>query len=243
MYQMENENDEIEIDLRELFFVLKSKIIIILLAGVLFAGVFGLVTKFVITPIYSSTAQLYVVSKSTISQLSDLTMGNQLTQDYMVIVKTRPVLEQVIKDLNLKIDYKELGNMITVENPTDTRILQISVNDPDPQMAQKITQQLAQVTAKTVSEKMDVNKPTIIENAYEAEAPDSPSMKKNVLMGGVMGLFLTAAIVLAQCMMNDTIRKEEDIEKYLGINTLAKLPLQTGEEKRKKKVKRARSSS
>lgn len=240
MYEIENENEEMEIDLLELFYVLKSKIAVILLVTVLFAGAAGLVTKFAITPIYSSTAQLYVVSKSTISQLTDLTMGSQLTQDYMVIVKTRPVLEQVIKDLNLKMDYKEFEKKVMVENPTDTRIMQITVSDPDPQRAQKMTQQLAQVTAQTVSEKMDVKKPTILEDAYKAEIPDSPNMKKNIAVGGMLGLILASVIILIRYMMNDTIRREEDIEKYLGINTLAKLPVATGEQKRKKKVKKAR---
>ena len=100
------------------------------------------------------------MSKSGISQLTDLTMGTQLTQDYMVIVKTRPVLEQVINDLKLDMDYKELSEKIKVENPTDTRIMQITVSDNDPELAKNITQDLAEVTSKTVAEKMDVKSPT-----------------------------------------------------------------------------------
>ena len=115
MYELEND-DEIEIDLRELFLALKKKIVWILLTAIVFAGASGLITKFAMTPIYSSTAQLYVVSKGGLSQLTDLTMGTQLTQDYMVIVKTRPVLEQVIADLKLDMDYKELEKKITVED-------------------------------------------------------------------------------------------------------------------------------
>ena len=127
MYELEN--DEIEIDLRELFLALKKRIVAILLTTVIFGGVSALITTFAITPKYSSSAQLYVMSKSGISQLTDLTLGTQLTQDYMVIVKTRPVLEQVIKDLGLNLDYKELEKKITVENPTDTRIMEIKVTD------------------------------------------------------------------------------------------------------------------
>ena len=112
MYELEND-DEIEIDLRELFLALKKKIVWILLTAIVFAGASGLITKFAMTPIYSSTAQLYVVSKGGLSQLTDLTMGTQLTQDYMVIVKTRPVLEQVIADLKLDMDYKELEGCST----------------------------------------------------------------------------------------------------------------------------------
>ena len=164
-------------------------------------------------------------------------MGTQLTQDYMVIVKTRPVLEQVIADLKLDMDYKELEKKITVENPSDTRIMQITITDKDAALAQSITQDLAEVTAKTVAEKMDVKSPTIIEKAYK---PDSPSLKKNVLIGAVLGFILMAAAIVIQYLMNDTILKEEDIEKYLGINTLAQLPLVKGTTKRTKKVKRAR---
>lgn len=228
MYELEND-DEIEIDLRELFLALKKKIVWILLTAIVFAGASGLITKFAMTPIYSSTAQLYVVSK-----------GTQLIQDYMVIVKTRPVLKQVIADLKLDMDYKELEKKITVENPSDTRIMQITITDKDAALAQSITQDLAEVTAKTVAEKMDVKSPTIIEKAYKADKPDSPSLKKNVLIGAVLGFILMAAAIVIQYLMNDTILKEEDIEKYLGINTLAQLPLVKGTTKRTKKVKRAR---
>lgn len=230
MYELEND-DEIEIDLRELFLALKKKIVWILLTTIVFAGAAGLITKFAMTPVYSSSAQLYVMSKSGISQL---------TQDYMVIVKTRPVLEQVINDLKLDMDYKELSGKITVENPTDTRIMQITVSDKDPELAKDITQDLAEVTSKTVAEKMDVKSPTIIENAYKAEQPDSPSLKKNVAIGAILGFILMAAVIVIQYLMNDTILKEDDIEKYLGINTLAQLPLVKGTSKRTKKVKRAR---
>ena len=236
MYELEND-DEIEIDLRELFLALKKKIVWILLTAIVFAGASGLITKFAMTPIYSSTAQLYVVSKGGLSQLTDLTMGTQLTQDYMVIVKTRPVLEQVIADLKLDMDYKELEKKITVENPSDTRIMQITITDKDAALAQSITQDLAEVT---VAEKMDVKSPTIIEKAYKADKPDSPSLKKNVLIGAVLGFILMAAAIVIQYLMNDTILKEEDIEKYLGIITLAQLPLVKGTTKRTKKVKRAR---
>lgn len=239
MYEFEND-DEIEIDLRELFLALKKKIAWILLTAVVFAGAAGLITKFAMTPVYSSSAQLYVMSKGGISQLTDLTMGTQLTQDYMVIVKTRPVLEQVIEDLHLDMDYKELGGKITVENPSDTRIMQITVTDKDPEVAKDITQDLAEVTADTVAKKMDVKSPTIIEKAYKAENPDSPSLKKNVVIGALLGFILMAAVIVIQYLMNDTILKEEDIEKYLGINTLAQLPLVKGAKKRTKKVKRAR---
>ena len=234
----ELENDEIEIDLRELFEVLKSKILVILATTVIFIAVSAGVTRFMITPMYSSTAQLYVISSTDLSQLTNLTMGTQLTQDYMEIVTTRGVINQVINNLKLNADYEEMLDKIAVENPADTRIMEISVSDPDPEEAMEITQELAEVTADTVSSKMDVKAPTIIEDAYLADEPDSPSMLRNVANGGLLGLILSAGVFIIQFIMNDTIRREDDIEKYLGINTLAKLPLASGEKKRTKKVRR-----
>ena len=234
----ELENDEIEIDLRELFEVLKSKILVILATTVIFIAVSAGVTRFMITPMYSSTAQLYVISSTDLAQLTNLTMGTQLTQDYMEIVTTRGVINQVIDNLKLNADYEEMLDKIAVENPADTRIMEISVSDPDPEEAMEITQELAEVTADTVSSKMDVKAPTIIEDAYLADEPDSPSMLRNVAIGGLLGLILSAGVFIIQFIMNDTIRREDDIEKYLGINTLAKLPLASGEKKRTKKVRR-----
>lgn len=101
MYELEN--DEIEIDLKELFGVLKSKILIILATTVAFIAVSAGITRFLITPMYSSTAQLYVISNDALSQLSNLTVGTQLTQDYMAIVTTRGVVNKVIDNLDL--DY------------------------------------------------------------------------------------------------------------------------------------------
>lgn len=240
MYELEN--DEIEIDLGELFRILKSKILIILLTVVVFAGAAGVITKFAITPVYSSSVQLYVASSDGISSLRDLTKETQLTQDYMAIVKTRTVLDQVIDSMDLKMDDQQLSGKVAVENPADTRILKITVTDEDPKEAKEIAQEIAKITASTVSSKMDTKKPTIIENAYLADAPDSPSLKKNIAIGALIGLVLSAGYITLRFIFDDTIRKEEDIEKYLKINTLAKLPLARGDEKRRKKVRKVKEA-
>ena len=108
MYELEN--DEIEIDLKELFGVLKSKILIILATTVAFIAVSAGITRFLITPMYSSTAQLYVISNDALSQLSNLTVGTQLTQDYMAIVTTRGVVNKVIDNLDLDTELGRYRN-------------------------------------------------------------------------------------------------------------------------------------
>ena len=127
------ENDEIEIDLLELFYELKKKLWLIILAAIIGGGVFGLYSKMILVPKYTSTAMMYVLSKeTTLTSLADLQIGSQLTKDYKVMITSRPVLQEVVDELDLEYDYKELREKLIIDNPTDTRILTLSVEDPDP---------------------------------------------------------------------------------------------------------------
>lgn len=233
--------DEMEIDLREIFGVLLSRIWLILLVGVVLAGGTGVYCKFIATPIYTSTTQLCVLGSSTVS-LSNLSIGTQLTQDYIVVVQSRPVVEQVIDNLELDMTYEELLEVTTVENLSDTRILSISVTDPDPSLAKQIVDQYAQVSSKRISELMDVNEPSVLEEGYVAEKKTSPTTTKNVMIAGILGILLASAIVIIRHVLDDTIQSSEDIERYLGLNTLGILPIEENalkEEQREEMAKQA----
>ena len=116
-------DNEIEIDLKELFLELLAFWKLILLALVLGAVIAYSVSKFLMVPQYESTAELYVLSKSTsITSLADIQTGTSLTNDYMVVVEGRPVLEQVIANLGLDETYKSLEDKVTLENPSNSRI-------------------------------------------------------------------------------------------------------------------------
>lgn len=219
------EQDEIEIDLKELFSVVISRLWLILLVGVIFAGATGVYCKFIATPLYTSTTQLYILGSSAgISSLSDLTMGSQIAQDYIVVTQSRPVVEEVIKNLELDMDYEDLLEVTTIENPADTRMLSISVTDPDPTLAKEIVDQYARVSGARISEIMDISEPTIVERGYVADEKTSPTTGKNTVIAGVLGVFLAAAIVIIRHLLDDTIKSADDIERYLGLNTLGTLP-------------------
>ncbi len=132
MTNPEFDNDEITIDLTELLMVLWSEIHIILLSGMLMALLAFVGTRLFITPLYTSVTQMYVLTKQDNNAnvtYSDLQTGTQLTKDYMVLIKSRPVMEQVISALNLDMEAEELADMISVETETDTRVLNISVRN------------------------------------------------------------------------------------------------------------------
>ncbi len=225
-----NDNEEIEIDLFELFMELKRKIWVILGVAVLCAGAAGAFSAFVLTPQYTSTAMVYILSKeTTLTSLADLQIGSQLTKDYKIIVTSRPVLEDVIEGLELNTTYKDLKKKITIDNPADTRILSISVMDPDPQMAKAIADKIAGTASDYVGDIMEMVPPKLIEDGEVPLLKTSPSNTKNALIGGLVGALVVCGAVTARVVLNDTVRTEEDVTRYLGLTVLASVPQRKGE--------------
>lgn len=236
---MENEknlrdNDEMEIDLLQLFYALKKKIWFILAAMIIGGGLAGAYSKFLITPQYSSTSMMYILSKeTTLTSLADLQIGSQLTEDYKVIVNSRPVLGEVIDSLALDMSYEQLLAKISIGNPTDTRILTVTVTDPDPYRAKAIVDCVAETASDYIGEIMEMIPPQIIENGTVATRKTSPSNGKNAVLGALAGMVLVCGVIVIQVIMNDTVRTEEDVERYLGLTVLASVPLREGEERTK----------
>lgn len=240
-----HDNDEMEIDLIEILYALKKRALIILaalLAGALIAGVY---TKLMITPLYSATSTVLVISKeTTLTSIADLQFGSQLTKDYSMLITSRSVLEEVLDNLGLDMGYGALKGNVSINNPSETRILQITVTNPDPQLAKELADELAAVSSEYIGDKMEVVPPKIIEEAEVPAAQTSPSMSRNVMLGAMAGLFLSAGVVILMTVMNDSIRSEDDIERYLNIPTLASIPDRkdyiSGKTKKKSKRKRKR---
>lgn len=219
------ENDEIEIDLLELFYELKKKLWLIILAALIGGGIFGLYSKVILVPKYTSTAMMYVLSKeTTLTSLADLQIGSQLTKDYKVMITSRPVLQQVIDELGLEYGYKELREKLVIDNPTDTRILTLSVEDPEPILAADIVNTVAKRSSEYIGEMMEMIPPKIVEEGETAIEPTSPNVKKNAAIGAAGGIFLVCAFVAVRLIMNDTVKTEEDVEKYLKLSVLASVP-------------------
>lgn len=230
----DKQNEEIEIDLMELVHVLISKIWAIILVTALGLAGAAAFTTLMMKPVYTSTSILYVLTKTTsITSLSDIQMGTSLTQDYMVVIQSRPVLEKVIQNLGLDMSYGELRESVSVNNPSNTRFLEITVSNHDAYLAKKIVDELADVSAERMAEVMETQAPNIMDYGQIPESPSSPSLIKNSMIGAMLGFILICGIIVVMHLMNDTIRTSEDVEKYLGINTLGMIPLEEGVSKRR----------
>lgn len=240
-----HETDEMEIDLREVFFALKKRALIILAALVAGALIAGAYTKLLVTPMYSSTATMLVLSKdTTLTSIADLQLGTQLTNDYSVLLTSRPVLEEVIDNLGLDMGYGSLKGAITLNNPSNTRILEITVQNSDPELARDLVNELAHTASDYIGDKMEVIPPKVIEEGEVSTSQISPNTKKNIMLGALAGAVLAAGVVVLMSVLDDSIRSEDDIENFLGMPTLASVPDRkdyiSGKTKKKTKKKRRR---
>ena len=197
-----------------------------LVIGLLIGGILaGCYTVFAITPMYRASATIYIFNKTTsITSLSDIQLGSQLTVDFQIIAKSREVLEAVIDDCDLKMSTGALSGSVTVTNPTDSHMLTITATNANPELAARIANSLADILRQQVADVMNTDKPSTVERAVVPTSPSSPSLTGNIEKGALAGLVLVLAFLAARFLLDDTISTEEDVRKYLGLNTLATIP-------------------
>ena len=223
---MGNDSDEIEIDLKELFFVIRRRWWILALSCIVGALAAGLFSVLVLKPVYTSASMIYVISKDTaLTSLADIQLGTQLTKDYKVLVTSRPVLEEVIENLNLDMTPTQLNKSITVDNESDTRILTLKVDNGDAHLAKTIVDELTKVASRQIADIMDLVPPRLVEDGNLPTVQTSPHVRKNILIGALLGIVLSGGVIVVLFVMDDTIRTEDDVEKYLGLNTLGMIPV------------------
>lgn len=232
--------EEEEIDLSEIFYLLWNHIIEIIIC--LFAGciVALLFTVFLITPKYTATSKMYILStgKNSVVDLSSLQMSSQLTADYQQLITSRPLLEDVITNLNLEdTTVQDVANMISISNPSDTRILSISVTTEDAQLSADMANEVAELARDYLPDVMNTEEPSVYETAVVPETKSSPSTSKNVMIGGLGVAFVYIAFLVVKYLMNDTFTTPEDIYKYFGIQPLATVP-ESRKSKKKKTAKK-----
>lgn len=233
--------EETEIDLIDLAWALLDKIHYIVLCFLIGAVIMNAYSYFLVRPTYKSTAKMYVVSasKNSVVDLDALNIGTSLTADYEQLMLSYPVLEQVINKLNLDMDSDTLVKMITLENPTDTRILNINVVSTDPKSARDIANTLMDVSVDYLPKTMSTNAPNVAQKAKLADHKDGPSYTKYTVIGALAGAFLYCMYLVVKYLMDDTIHTADDMEKYFDIVPLAVIPdvSELASEKQQKKEK------
>ncbi|HEM5154439.1 TPA: capsular biosynthesis protein CpsC [Streptococcus suis] len=219
------EMNTIEIDILLLLKTIWRKKFLIIITALFGAGIAFVYSSFLVTPQFDSTTRIYVVSQNVevgaglTSQ--ELQAGTYLVKDYKEIILSQDVLTQVATELNLKESLKE---KISVSIPVDTRIVSISVRDADPNEAARIANSLRTFAAQKIVEVTKVSDVTTLEEAVPAEEPTTPNIKRNILLGLLAGGILATGIILAMEVLDDRVKRPQDIEEVMGLTLLGVVP-------------------
>ncbi|HFI0167212.1 TPA: Wzz/FepE/Etk N-terminal domain-containing protein [Streptococcus suis] len=219
------EMNTIEIDILLLLKTIWRKKFLIIITALFGAGIAFVYSSFLVTPQFDSTTRIYVVSQNVEAGAGltsqELQAGTYLVKDYKEIILSQDVLTQVATELNLKESLKE---KISVSIPVDTRIVSISVRDADPNEAARIANSLRTFAAQKIVEVTKVSDVTTLEEAVPAEEPTTPNIKRNILLGLLSGGILATGIILAMEVLDDRVKRPQDIEEVMGLTLLGVVP-------------------
>lgn len=216
------------ISLRELMDTLKKRISLILLITLTAIIVSGGVSFFLLTPVYQSSTQL-LVNQSKSDQPAynpgEIQTNLQLINTYNVIMKSPAILEKVIADLNLDMTAAQLNEKITVGSEKDSQVINLSVQDTDPQTAARIANQTAAVFQDEIVKIMNVDNVSILAKAEigEDQSPIKPKPLLNIAIAMVVGLMAGVGIAFLLEFLDNTVKTEQEVEKLLGLPVLGSI--------------------
>ncbi|HOP70013.1 MAG TPA: Wzz/FepE/Etk N-terminal domain-containing protein [Bacillota bacterium] len=217
---------EQELDLRDLWHMVVNRwqfIVVIPLVAMLISAV---VSIFFITPQYQSSATLLVLKQQPEQSLqySDLQISRQLVQTYREIARSRRVLDSVIDNLKLDYSYGQLREKVEVTSVRDTEVIHITVTDPNPRLARRIANQVADSFKAQTEEIMQLESVTILDYAVIPSRPVSPRIPLNIAIALVVGLMVAAGLVFLLEYLDNTVKTPEDVQEYLGLPVLGIIP-------------------
>ena len=221
------DNTSIEIDILYLLKKLWQKKVLIFFSALLFGTVALVFSAFVVKPTYTSSTRIYVANQTAGTNnltAQDLQAGSYLVNDYKEIIISDSVLSDVINREGLTMAEGDLRGMIQVSIPNDTRIITISVNSKDPQYAQQLANSVREIAAEKIKVVTKVEDVTTIEEAKVPTSPSSPNIKRNVMLGALVGGFIAVAFVLLLEVLDDRVRRPEDVEEALGLVLIGVVP-------------------
>lgn len=222
--ELQTYEDEVEINLVELFQAIISKMKMIIIVTLLCAVITGTITVFFISKKYESTARIYPKPETSgsVVDYSQINANNLMVNNYMEMIKGNNIQSIVAEDLD--IDVKELSNCVSISNEANTQIISITAKTKDPALSKKIVDSLISTFKKEAKETLNINNITTIDQAQLETTPVSPNLFKNIIIGAFIGIVLSVGYVFIQFMLDTHIHNKEEAEKYLCIPNLGSIP-------------------
>lgn len=219
-----NEVESDEIDLVELFQFLKKNIFKIIIPTLICAIISCVLTIFVIDKKYESTTRLFLkpeVSEGVKSN-TEISFNNSMVNNYVEILKGNNIQSQAANVLG--VTQEEIASSLTIVNEANTQIIAISARTTDPELSKKFVDTVSEIFTEYATETLDINNITVVDNSEIPTSPVSPSIKKNLVLGIAVGLFLSVGYLFIRFMFDTRIHNKEEAEKYLGIPMLGSVP-------------------
>jgi capsular polysaccharide biosynthesis protein len=225
------ENDTFEIDLKQLLEVAIARIRLIILIVFVFAVSAFLISKYLLTPMYTSTATLYVNSnKTAVSQnitINDIDTGRELVSLYTEFIESDTVLDQVAGEVSsetdLAISADDIRGMISSKAVNDTALMAVVATTPDPEFSQIVANAVAKVAPDRITEFMEGSSVKVVDEA-KVGVLSSPNVAKNTAMGFVLGLVVSLGLVFVMELMDTRIKSEDDLKKMFDYPVIGVIP-------------------
>lgn len=220
------ETPSMEIDVLSLLKKLWMKKFLILFMALFFGTLALLGSIFLIKPSYSASTRIYVINQQNAENITatDLQAGSFLVNDYKEIITSRDVMKDVIATNSLSLSPDTLSKMISVTIPADTRVISITVTNHDPQQAKDLANSIREVASEKIKSVTKVQDVTPLEKAQLPSKPSSPNIKRNTMIGLLIGGLFTIVIIVIKEVLDDRVKRPEDVEEVLGMTLLGIVP-------------------
>lgn len=212
------------ISLQDLFKTLRKRLVHIVSLTIIGALIAGIISFFLLTPIYQASTQILVNKNENEQQqqsfqTQEIQTNLQLINTYNVIIKSPAILSKVIENLDLNLTPSQLTEKITVASQNDSQVVNVTVEDENPAIAVEIANTTAEVFKEDIEVLMGYDNVHILSPAFLGENPTpvKPNKMLNTAIGAVLGLMIGLGLAFLLEYLDTTIKSEEDVEEILDL--------------------------
>ena len=226
-WQEEDKNEDVEIDLVEIWQVIKKQFGLLVVIVILCAILAGVISKFFIAPKYTSSSTIFLTPSISESGVVDFTSQNsneKLVNNVMALLVQDNILSEVAKQTGME-SIEELRNQIEVSNDTNTTLVKVEATTLDPKLSKNIVNSMVNIFIDTMQENLNLKNIEIVDKAKLSYEPSGPNVKKNILIGAAAGFVIDALIVVLKVLTNTRLKSKEEAEKYLNLPVFCELPV------------------
>ena len=226
-WQEEDKNEDVEIDLVEIWQVIRKQFGLLVVIVILCAILAGVISKFFIAPKYTSSSTIFLTPSISESGVVDFTSQNsneKLVNNVMALLVQDNILSEVAKQTGME-SIEELRDQIEVSNDTNTTLVKVEATTLDPKLSKNIVNSMVNIFIDTMQENLNLKNIEIVDKAKLSYEPSGPDIKKNILIGAAAGFVIDALIVVLKVLTNTRLKSKEEAEKYLNLPVFCELPV------------------